>query len=117
MSRSLGPLGEETVALYLKKEGFSILERNYRIRGGEIDIIARKNDLIAFVEVKTRLFESSRLSEVVTPSKQSKIIFTARYFLLRNQLQDVTFRFDIALVEGHDLRITYIPNAFTEQSW
>ncbi len=116
MSRTLGPAGEDAVAISLAKDGFSILERNYRIRGGEVDIIARKKDLVVFVEVKARVFGTSGLSEVVTPTKQKKIIFTAKHFLVRNAIENTTVRFDVALVEGNDFHITYIPNAFTESS-
>ena len=117
MSHTLGSAGEEAVVAHLRKNGFSILERNYRIRGGEIDIIARKKDLVVFIEVKARIFGTSGLSEVVTPTKQAKIIFTAKHFLTRNMIENTIIRFDVALVEGKDFHIIYIPNAFNEFVW
>ena len=53
-SVEIGNIGEDYVCSYLIKQGYEIVERNYRIRGGEIDIIAVNNDYIAFVEVKSR---------------------------------------------------------------
>ena len=50
----IGKLGEESVCAYLKKQGYKIAARNYRIKGGEIDIVAENGDYIAFVEVKAR---------------------------------------------------------------
>ena len=53
MTQSLGLLGEDRVAHYLESEGFLIVVRNFRLRGGEIDIIARKSNIVHFIEVKT----------------------------------------------------------------
>ncbi len=116
-TRLLGNLGEELVARYLEKDGFAILARNYSVRGGEIDIIATKKELIVFVEVKTRTSQLFALSEVITYSKQKKIIFTAQHFLARHESLDKIYRFDVALVEGIDSDITYLPNAFTQSDW
>jgi putative endonuclease len=113
--QELGNYGELLVAKKLMQEGFTIIARNYRIRGGEIDIIARKEEILAFVEVKTRQNIRFPLSQVVTPLKQKTIIRTAKQFLLQHNQKtlDTILRFDVALVEGKDtLSITYIPNAF-----
>ena len=115
--KSLGNAGEELVVHYLEKDGFTILARNYAVRGGEIDIIATKKDLVVFVEVKTRTSQLFPLSEVITLSKQKKIIFTAQHFLARNGSLDKVYRFDVALVEGIDSEITYLPHAFTQTDW
>jgi len=112
----LGFYGEEQVVAYLQRHGYLILARNVRWRGGEIDIVARKAQLIACVEVKTRRVRHFPLSGVVTPSKQQKIIRTARNFLAYQRLaHDYAIRFDIALVElvEQEWKITYITNAFT----
>lgn len=111
--RTLGDAGEAHIANKLEARGFTILARNYTVRGGEVDIIALKDELLLFIEVKTRTRSDFALSEVITPSKQKKIIFAARYFLATNSISDKVYRFDVALVEGSNKKITYIPNAFT----
>ena len=69
-----GVLGEELAEIMLLEKGYTILARNLRCRYGEIDIIAAKNGVLAFVEVKTRLFGScGRGSESVTAAKRQKI--------------------------------------------
>ena len=110
----IGAQGEQLVATYLQKQGFIILARNFYIRGGEIDLIARKKNILVFVEVKSRSTQYFNTSEVITLSKQKKIILTAKYFLSQNtQLDDTIYRFDVALVNAFNQKITYIPNAFT----
>lgn len=117
----LGKKGEQLVAEYLKKQGYIICCINYRQRCGEIDIIAEKQEVRAFVEVKLRSTNYFATSQVVTPAKQRKIALTARYYnSLRPANQEQIVRFDVALLEPHgdDYNITYIPNAFVpESSW
>lgn len=113
---SLGLLGEEKALRFLQAQGFSIIERNFTKRGGEIDIIACKNDLLIFVEVKTRSTTYFNTSEVITPSKQKKIIYTAKSFLAQSRYIDKACRFDVILIEGDSLQITHIPNAFYENN-
>lgn len=108
----LGKQGEDLVVQHLINNGFIILARNFKIRAGEIDIIARNNDILACVEVKTRTNRYFNTSEVVTYAKQQKILITAQYFMMQNKLHDVTCRFDIALVhQSHT--IEYFPAAFS----
>lgn len=111
----LGQKGEALVATYLTHHGYTILAMNYTQKCGEIDIIARKADIFAFVEVKLRQHAYFSFSQVVTPSKQRKIIQTARRYIAENALVDSVFRFDIALLEyqGQDYHINHIQNAFT----
>ncbi len=112
----LGLYGEELVAQHLQKDGFTILEKNYRQRCGEIDIIAQKNDLLVFVEVKLRRSEYFDLSHVITRSKQRKIITTAKIYLAYNKVDDTACRFDVAFVTytHKNPDILYIPHAFQE---
>lgn len=113
--RFFGDAGEAAVVEYLQNEGYAICARNFQIRGGEIDIIARKAEVIAFVEVKTRRVEQFALSEVVTFSKQRKIIQAARSYLFQHRISDMVIRFDIAILTGDapDWKLNYISNAFT----
>ncbi len=110
----IGTEGELLVEKHLIKTGYTIIKKNFSIRGGEIDIIAIKKDILAFIEVKTRTNTYFNTSEVITISKQKKIITTAKFFLSQNNYSENAFRFDIALVEGKEKKITYIENAFTD---
>lgn len=113
-----GAFGEEQTALYLKSLGYSILARNYRIKGGEIDIIAENGGVIAIVEVKTRKFGSlTEGAAAVTKKKQSRIIKAACSYLSEVGT-DKEIRFDVAEVvittENNPrlLEIKYYKNAF-----
>lgn len=113
--RDIGYAGETAVCKFLRKNGYEILKRNYTIRGGEIDIIAKKNDCVAFVEVKTRKLDALQSGEeAVTKSKQKRIIKTAkRYFSLLDE--PCNGRFDVAVVEmsGEEIKkIKYYVSAF-----
>ncbi len=93
-----GAFGEEYVAEFLKRHGYEIVKRNYRIKGGEIDIIAKKGDMLAFVEVKTRRFGALTSGEqAITASKKKFLIRTAKRFLLQ-QGEGCSGRFDVAAV-------------------
>jgi len=95
-AHALGKSGEETAIAYLKKKKFKVLERGFRFRRGEIDIIARDNDTVVFVEVKTRQsLEFGLPEESVTPLKQQQIRRLAEAYLATNNLYDVPCRFDI----------------------
>jgi putative endonuclease len=112
MSHFLGNLGEELVATYLKQQGFSIVARNFRIKQGELDIVALKGELLACVEVKTRSTVYFATSSVITPSKQKKIVTAAKHFRVSEGYLDTVVRFDVALVDYQSGEITYIDNAF-----
>ena len=111
----IGKLGEESVCTYLKERGYNIVARNYRIKGGEIDIIAENGDYIAFVEVKARKPDSMVNGfEAVNKRKRGLIIKTAADYCCKhpNFLQP---RFDVAQVikkKKKVLSIDYITNAY-----
>ena len=114
----LGELGERLAAEYVQKKGMRILEHNYRIRGGEIDLIAWDGDILCFVAVKTRTNTDMGLPrEYVTPAKQKRLKKTALYYLSQKQL-DCPARFDVAEVYADspysrgNARIEYLENAF-----
>lgn len=115
-SKKLGNHGEDLVAQWLVSQGFTLLERNYRIQQGEIDIIAKMRDTIAFVEVKTRQKSYFSLSDVIVPHKQRAMFLTARMYCLHHNYTNLNYRFDVAFVQGSDNTITYIPNAFVPQT-
>ncbi len=110
--------GEAIVAHYLSKQGFTILAFNYAKQFGEIDLIASKKSLLVFVEVKMRSSAFDHREELILPSKQRKIVKVAKEFIMQRGVEDITYRFDVAFVEGEGerARITYIEDAFQE-SW
>ena len=112
--QQVGQSGEEKVCQELIKEGFSLLERNYRQRFGEIDIIATKKDLLIFVEVKARQSNYWDLGSVITPSKQKKILKVAQLYIAIHNINNKTCRFDVAFLEplNGTLKVTYLPNGF-----
>lgn len=121
LRKELGHKGEHLVASYLERDGFTIRALNYTRKTGEIDVIAQKNELVVFVEVKLRQKSYFHLSSVIDYPKQQKIIKTARIYKSYNQLYEHVLRFDVALLEQDDdtdaYAITYIPNAFTASTY
>jgi putative endonuclease len=116
-AKSLGYEGEKAVCAYLEQKGIRIVQRNYTRRGGEIDIIAKEENILLFCEVKTRKSQRSGLpSEAVTPQKQKRIIACARQYLYETGTEVCDVRFDVAEVYvGESISIHYIENAFWEQ--
>lgn len=100
ISAPRGKAGEDAVCDYLKKQGSEIIKRNYRIKGGEIDIISEKDGCIAFTEVKSRKFGAViKGSEAVTRPKMRRIINTSEQFIIDNPLyKERKRRFDAAFV-------------------
>jgi putative endonuclease len=117
-NKNKGLSGENVVACYLEGLGFSIVIRNFRKIFGEVDIIAHKDSLLVFVEVKMRVSDSVDYGELIGYSKRKKIIATAHAFLMENQdlYDDCVCRFDVAFVTFIDAnpRISYVKNAFFE---
>lgn len=114
-STEIGNIGENSVCDYLVEKGYTIIARNYRIKGGEIDIIAANSDYIAFVEVKTRNPNSiSSGFDSVNARKQYLIIKTASDYCSKYPV-DLQPRFDIAeviIINGNVQSIDYIKNAY-----
>ena len=112
MNRNIiGRSGENQIIRYLIDQGWTILERNFRYQRKEVDIIAQKNDLIIFVEVKTRQSRKfGRGMEAIDQLKRNNIIFVARYYIEKNHMHNCDFRFDVASVDYDSF--TYIENAF-----
>ncbi len=109
----LGEWGEELVCQHLIKEGHAIVERNWRMDHLELDIVAEKDEWIAFVEVKTRRVEGERLSDVITPRKISRIVRAANGYLTSHRIE-LKPRFDVAFIFGtpSSYKLEYIPDAF-----
>ncbi len=116
-NKAVGETGEQRATEYLQKSGYTILERNYRSRGGEVDIVARDRDgCIAFVEVKTRQNLSYGLPQfAVTQRKQHQISKGALSWLTRNRMHGRAARFDVIAVllqDAAEPKIEHIINAF-----
>ena len=109
-NKRLGKAGENKAVRYLKRNGYKILERGYKNPFGEVDIIASKDEVVAFVEVKTRLSENyGAPSEAVGIKRREKYIKAAQYYFYGRQIE-VTVRFDIIeILRGE---INHIENAF-----
>lgn len=115
-AQDIGNRGETAACRYLKKNGYKIVERNYRKKCGEIDIIAKKDDMLCFVEVKTRKSINFGLPcEFVTQSKQQKIIHTAYTYIQETGFCGM-LSFDVieVLYNGQKIQaLRHIPHAFT----
>lgn len=116
-SLSTGEMGENLAAEYYCKQGYTILQMNYRTRHGEIDIIAQKENLLIFVEVKSRKQNAiAAPREWVTRKKQEKIMMAADEFLVNFMINEPYVRFDVVEVtykpDGTQ-NITCIQDAFT----
>lgn len=112
---STGRLGEAEAARFLEKKGYRILERNFRCRYGEIDIVARDGKTVVFVEVKARGSDSFGTPLASVDSrKQKKIALTAQFYIEANRLVDADMRFDvvgISMREGN-LSFELVKDAF-----
>lgn len=114
-SKCLGDFGEELAAKYLHTLGYTILEKNYKVKIGEIDIIACDQKTLVFVEVKTRSSSIYGMpSQAVNFHKQQKILKTAQWYLNQTNQNEKICRFDIieVLREKETYRINQIKNAF-----
>ena len=116
-TRTLGAFGEEEAVRCLRRKGYRIVQRNYRCRFGEIDIIARKRNILAFVEVKLRKdrrFAEAR--EFVTRQKQQRILASAQLYLASHP-EDLQPRFDVIEVYAPDgergaITVEHLEDAF-----
>ena len=113
--RAVGKAGEEAAVQYLLQSGYRILERNYRCRFGEIDLIARDGRTLAFIEVKTR--RSRRFgpaASAVTFEKQRHLIRASQTYLRQRGKADDLCRFDVVTIDlnAHGVSIELIKDPF-----
>ena len=118
LRKKLGKKGEKLAVKLLKRKKYKIIARNYETENGEIDIIVKNADLIAFVEVRSRTFPYViSPGESVNYKKQQKIGLTARDFLRRYRISKLSYRFDVVSVifdKEHKLKeIEHLESAFT----
>ena len=109
-----GKLGEIRAEQILAEKGYEIIERNFRVAGSEIDLIAWDGDVLAFIEVKKRKNAPGACGrEAVTPAKQRRICKGAIHYMMKNGLMNRQARFDVMEIQG--TRVTHIKNAFPYQ--
>jgi len=101
----LGDWGEWIALRHLTKHQFDVVARNWRIRHGEVDLIAYDGDYLVFIEVKTRMGPTCLPPELnVDEVKKSQLEFLAHSFLCRHELTDLSVRFDLVAIETSNLR-------------
>jgi putative endonuclease len=112
----LGVRGEELAARALASRGYAILERRYRTRYGEIDIVAEDGEVLVFVEVRARATdEFGRAAESVTAAKKRKVTAMAVDYLARHHVTGRPCRFDVVTIDAalsDNPEITVYPAAF-----
>lgn len=114
-SKQRGNLGEASAARYLESRGFRVLERNWRYRQWELDLVCRDGDTIVFVEVKTRRAGSmASPADAMTPKKRQKLVKAASHYLSQADLWDEPCRFDLAAVvdTGRSMDVEHTENVF-----
>lgn len=98
--QQLGKFGESLAASYLQKQGYRIIERNFRGRYGELDIIAIKDKILVFVEVKTRIGRQFGLpEEAVTARKLGEVVKTAEFYKISHHNLPDALRIDVIAIE------------------
>lgn len=116
-SKEVARIGERLAAQYLKEQGYQILEHNYRLRTGEIDLIAKEGERIVFVEVKTRRTLKFGVPQAaVTLAKQKQISKIALSYLQTHDMLDMPCRFDVVAIflssKSTPDKLEHIQNAF-----
>ncbi|MBU3159264.1 YraN family protein [Clostridium frigoris] len=116
-NKDIGTFGEEIAETFLKNLGYKVIDKNFRCKCGEIDLIAIHKDYICFIEVKTRYgIKFGIPAESVTTYKQHKIYKTAQVYILKKNIIDWNFRFDVIEVllniDNNDFFVNHIEDAF-----
>ncbi|MCB2292072.1 YraN family protein [Clostridium algoriphilum] len=116
-NKDIGALGEDISENYLRDLDYKILDKNFRCKCGEIDLIAKYKGFICFIEVKSRYgINFGTPAEAVTSTKQHKIYKTAQFYILQKKLNNSNFRFDVIEVilnnANNDFNINHIKDAF-----
>ncbi|MDP1653038.1 MAG: YraN family protein [Rhodocyclaceae bacterium] len=108
-TKQIGDAGEEAAARHLAAHGLSVLARNFRVKGGEIDIVCRDGATTVFVEVRRRAkADFGGAAASITATKQQRLILAARHWLARHG--DSACRFDCVLIDGDNL--DWVKDAF-----
>lgn len=115
-SQDFGKEAEVAAEQYLRQHGYRIVGRNVRFLNGELDIVAKKEGTIVFIEVKARRTNHfGGASYAVTPHKQQRLIHLAAQYLACHQLSNCPTRFDVMLYQGDAAKVSqleHVVNAF-----
>jgi putative endonuclease len=104
--RALGISGEEAAAAWYQEQGYRVVDRNWRCRSGELDLVLRKGGLVVFCEVKTRSSDAFGLpAEAVTRQKQQRIRVLAARWLDESPAPAAEIRFDVASVLDREIEV------------
>jgi putative endonuclease len=105
LAQARGAKGEDAAVAHLSRLGYEILERNFKTRTGEIDIVAREGGTTVFVEVKRREAAGhGTAAEFVSPAKIRKVVSAARLYAARHRLTESPIRFDVIAIDVIDGR-------------
>jgi putative endonuclease len=124
-TKKIGQFGEKIAENYLKKKGYQILDRNYKfqmpgdLQKGEIDIVAKKEDKVCFVEVKTLKDPKIEIfpEDKINFSKKKKLIATAESWLIKNKIPlNSKWQIDVISIEIKDkkIKISHFENAISD---
>ena len=112
-TQNVGKSGEDFVCNKISALGFKILQRNFREKFGEIDIIALDGKTLCFIEVRTRNSDLlGHPSETVDLKKQHQIRRVAEFYLMKHRISNTEIRFDVATVVWDKYEYLYFKNAF-----
>lgn len=104
-----GQIGEDDALAYLQQQGLTLVERNFRCKGGEIDLVMQNKDTLIFVEVRKRADKDhGGAAASVTPAKQKRLIIAAHIFLQRYKMPPAC-RFDVIAIDGTEM--SWLKNA------
>lgn len=110
-TRDVGARGESAAAAFLEGHGYRIVQRNYRVRGGEIDLVCEEGDVLCFVEVRSRAdARFGTPEETIGRIKRRRIARAAQKWLTAHRREEAHCRFDVVVLEGNEIRL--IQDAF-----
>lgn len=102
----LGAAGEEMAAEWYRSNGYEVVARNWRVKEGELDIVARRGSILVFCEVKTRRTDRyGTPAAAVTPEKQARLRRLSAIYLRQEGVRAGRLRFDVAAILAGDLRM------------
>ena len=120
LRREMGRLAEDLAADFLREKGYEVVDRNFTVRRGEVDLVVASDSVLAFVEVRSRADERwGTPEETIGPVKVRRVVHAARHWLARNGDMGKDLRFDVVAIDGSPdspREIRHLPGAF-EAGW
>jgi len=95
----IGRIGEEMAILFLKEQGYEIIEKNWRFKNFEIDIVVKNSSTLIFVEVKSRTNSMLSTVDIITNAQKKRIIKAAHHYIQKNEI-DLNIRFDLIFINN-----------------